>query len=351
MINPHPTVPSTVRLWTASGLLALALGSSPTTIRAQDPHFSQFFSSPLTLNPALTGLFDGQFRVAGNYRNQWPTINNAFRTGTVSFDMALLKDRLPQNDRLGVGIMALNDRSGNGILDNSHVALSAAYHKGLDENGYHQLTVGFQGTFTTKRLDVTRADFEDELTALGFTGVTQEVFGNSRVNVGYFDLQTGILYSGTTNGDNNFYAGASLYHVNRPNESFLGGNFVLEQRLTLHGGGYFPIGPNKTFHTSFIHQQQAGASETVFGGAFSINASQDEYFPLELYAGMWHRLKDAVIPYVGVEFSGIRIGYSYDINVSSLRTASNRRGGGEISVVYVKKPVDWYRKRMHCPKF
>jgi type IX secretion system PorP/SprF family membrane protein len=331
--------------------ICLVILSHPRMTVAQDPHFSQFFSSPLTLNPALTGLFDGQFRVAGNYRNQWPTINNAFRTGTVSFDMGILEGRLPENDRLGVGIMALNDRHVNGILDNSHVTLSAAYHKGLDENGYHRLTVGFQGTYTTKRLDVTMADFEDELTAVGFTGVTQEVFGNSRVNIGYFDLQTGILYSGSTNGNNNFYAGASLYHVNRPNESFLGGNFVLEQRLTLHGGGYFPFGHNKTFHTSFIHQSQAGATETVVGGAFSINTTQDEYFPIEVYAGAWYRLKDAVIPYVGVEFSGIRIGYSYDINVSSLSTASNRRGGGEISLVYIKKPVDWYRKKMHCPKF
>ena len=323
----------------------------PHASRAQDPHFSQFFSSPLTLNPALTGLFDGQFRVTGNYRNQWPTFNNAFRTGTVSFDMGLLEKKLPENDRLGVGVMALNDRHVNGILNNSHVSLSAAYHKGLDENGYHRLTVGFQGTFTTKRLDASMADFEDELTALGFTGVTQEVFGNGKVNVGYFDLQTGLLYSGSTNGSNNFYAGVSLYHVNRPNESFLGGNFVLEQRLTLHGGGYVPFGDNKTFHTSFIHQRQAGANETVFGGALSVNATRDEYFPLEIYAGAWYRLKDAVIPYVGVEFSGIRIGYSYDINVSTLSTASNRRGGGEISVIYIKKPVDWYRKKMHCPKF
>ncbi|MEK7225921.1 MAG: type IX secretion system membrane protein PorP/SprF, partial [Bacteroidota bacterium] len=53
---------------------------------AQDPNFSQFFASPLTLNPALTGKFDGLFRVAGNYRNQWPTIPNAYQTKTVSVD-------------------------------------------------------------------------------------------------------------------------------------------------------------------------------------------------------------------------------------------------------------------------
>src|SRR5215471_19039498 len=62
-----------------------------TFVRAQDPHFSQFFSSPLTLNPAFTGKFDGNVRVAGNYRDQWPTINQAYRTATVSVDFPIMK--------------------------------------------------------------------------------------------------------------------------------------------------------------------------------------------------------------------------------------------------------------------
>ena len=71
---------------------------------AQDPNFSQFFASPLTLNPAMTGLFDGTFRVAGNYRNQWPTINNAFLTKTASVDFGVLKNRLPDIDQMEVGM-------------------------------------------------------------------------------------------------------------------------------------------------------------------------------------------------------------------------------------------------------
>src|SRR5215213_6221041 len=83
---------------------------------AQDPNFSQFFASPLTLNPALTGKFDGDFRLAANYRNQWPTINNAFTTYTVSADASILKNRISEIDQFGVGIMGFRDQSGNGIL-------------------------------------------------------------------------------------------------------------------------------------------------------------------------------------------------------------------------------------------
>jgi type IX secretion system PorP/SprF family membrane protein len=334
-----------------SVLSAILLLSLCTTLRAQDPHFSQFFSSPLTLNPALTGRFDGNFRIAGNYRNQWPTINNAFTTATASFDMPIMANRLPEYDTWGVGIMGLNDRSGNKILNNNFVSVSTAYHKGLDENGYHQLTVGFQGTFASKRLDVTRADFEDELTALGFTGVTSEVFNNSQVAVNYFDLNTGIMYAGTTNSYNSFYLGASVYHINRPKESFQGGNFLLNPRVTIHGGGYTPIGQFKMLHASFIHQRQAGAVETVAGAAMSFNVNYDEENPIDLYGGMWYRFNDALIPYVGLEFSGIRLGFSYDFNTSSLKTASNGRGGTEISLIYVSKPADKTARKTNCPKF
>ncbi|MEO9210409.1 MAG: type IX secretion system membrane protein PorP/SprF, partial [Ginsengibacter sp.] len=72
-------------------------------LKAQDPHFSQFFASPLTLNPALTGKFDGDLRVAGNYRNQWPTLDNYYRTFSVSVDFDILKNKIPEHDTWGVG--------------------------------------------------------------------------------------------------------------------------------------------------------------------------------------------------------------------------------------------------------
>src|SRR6187549_112427 len=100
---------------------------------AQDPNFSQFFASPLTLNPALTGRFDGTFRLAANYRNQWPTINNAFTTATASLDFPILANTIPEFDTWGVGIIGLSDQSGNKILRNNYVGISTAYSKGLDE--------------------------------------------------------------------------------------------------------------------------------------------------------------------------------------------------------------------------
>ncbi|MGZ8550752.1 MAG: PorP/SprF family type IX secretion system membrane protein, partial [Chitinophagaceae bacterium] len=172
---------------------------------AQDPNFSQFFASPLTMNPAMTGKFDGVYRFSANYRNQWPTISNAYTTMTASIDMGILKDRIPDFDQFGVGLMAYSDKAGDGALNSTYYGLSVAYHKALDENGYHQIGAGFQGTYMNKRLSTDKLKFEDMLTPFGFTGVTTESFSSRQVNLSYFDLNAGFIYNGSTNGYNNFY--------------------------------------------------------------------------------------------------------------------------------------------------
>lgn len=318
---------------------------------AQDPNFSQFFASPLTLNPALTGKFDGTFRVAGNFRNQWPTINNAFVTRTASIDFNILKNRLSDIDKLGVGILGVTDRAGDGVLVTNYAGLSLAFHKGLDEDGFHQIGAGFQGSYINKRLDISKVDFEDELTPFGFTGVTSEIFTNKQISVGYFDMNAGILYNGSTNGYNNFYIGASMYHINRPKESFRGGEYLLAARTTIQAGGRIPVGSYHAVHFAANHSMQAKAHNTVVGGAFSYNVNNSEENPTNFFLGAWYRLNDAAIPYVGLEFAGIHIGVSYDANTSSLKPASNARGGMELSLIYIKKPGDPDAKKLNCPRF
>lgn len=319
--------------------------------KAQDPNFSQFFASPLTLNPALTGKFEGVLRVAGNYRNQWPTINNAYTTYTASIDAGILKNRIPEFDQFGVGVLGFSDKSGNGVLQNNAFALSTSYHKSLDENGYSQLGLGFQGSFVTKNLDVTKVKFLDQLRPDGFTGLTTEIFDQQQLNLSYFDLNVGVLYNGTTDGANNYYVGASMYHITRPTESFNGGTYVLDPRLTIQAGGRLPLQEFNSVHFSAIHSRQANAVNTVIGGAYMMNVAQDPQSPTNLYLGTWLRLGDAVIPYVGLEFGSFHIGATYDVNVSSLKPGSNMRGGAEFSLIYVRKPKDPYAKDVLCPKF
>jgi type IX secretion system PorP/SprF family membrane protein len=332
----------------------------PEVIRAQDPEFSQFFASPLTLNPALTGKFNGSLRVAGNYRNQWPQINNAYITSTVSVDGNILTNKITNGDAWGVGVMAMTDRTADGILTSNYVSLSTSYQKALDDNGWNQIGIGFQGSYANKRLDGNKLQFEDQLDQNGgWTIPSQEAVWGHQVNLSYFDLNVGVLYNGSTDGNNNYYLGASAYHIIQPTETFTGQSvYVLHPRFTLHGGYSFPLSSannNNFFHFSGLYSRQANAVDAMLGGAWSyqLNAGEESETPVNLYLGAWARFSnvtDAIIPYLGIDYGAFTLGMTYDVNVSSLKSASQSQGGFEISLIYIKKPSDG-RKTIPCPKF
>ncbi len=318
------------------------------SVTAQDPHFSQFFASPLTLNPAFTGKFSGTWRLAANHRDQWPSIPKAYVTTSASLDFPILKSKIPDGDVFGIGISGLTDASANNILKLNYGSLSMSYHKALDENGYSTIGAGFQATYSSLNLDVSKLTFEDMLTQNGFTGTTSDLITNGN-NQSYFDVNAGLLYSGSTNGQNNFYLGASMYHINRPKVGFKDKNWYLSGRISIHGGGSFPLSDLLTVHTSLIHQIQNKASETTVGAALAVNLNQEAENPSSLYIGSWVRFNAAIVPYVGIEFGGLRIGASYDFNISSLKAATASRGGSEFSLIFIKRPAEY--QGIPCPKF
>ncbi len=318
-------------------------------LSAQDPHFSQFFASPLTLNPAFTGKFSGTWRLAANHRDQWPSIPKAYVTTSASIDFPILKGRIPEKDVFGVGISGLTDASANNILKLNYGSVSMSYHKALDENGYSTIGAGFQGTYSSLSLDQSKLTFESMLTQNGFTNESgREVLQNGNQQ-SYFDLNAGLLYSGSTNGQNNFYVGASMYHITRPKVGFNDKNWYLSGRISAHAGGSFPISDLLTVHASAIYQTQNKASETTLGAAIAANLSEDAEKPSAIYIGSWIRLNDAIIPYIGLEFGGLRIGASYDFNISNLKAATASRGGSEFSIIFIKRPPDY--QGIPCPKF
>ncbi|MBN8833954.1 MAG: hypothetical protein ABS68_03750 [Niastella sp. SCN 39-18] len=322
------------------------------TLTAQDPHFSQFFSSPLTLNPAFTGKFNGIWRIAANHRDQWPSIPKAYVTTSASVDFPILKGKIPEGDIFGVGLSGVSDQSANSTLKLNYGSLSLSYHKALDEDGYNTIGAGFQGTYSSMTLDVSKLYFEDELRANGFQqGTSQDlpaiIAGGKNRN--YIDVNAGILYSGSSNGENNYYLGVSMYHINRPKMSFLDKSWYLTGRVTVHAGGHFKLSDVVSLSASAIQQMQNKASETLVGAALGASPNASSENPVTVYLGSWVRVKDAIIPYLGIEVGGLRIGASYDINTSNLKAATSSRGGSEFSLIYIKRPAEY--KGIPCPRF
>ena len=315
---------------------------------AQDPHFSQFFASPLTINPANTGNFSGTLRAALNSRTQLPDFNNAYATKTLSLDAPILKKYIREDDKLSVGLLILSDQSGNKLLNDNNIALSLSYSKALDENANHSIAAGFQVNYSMYRFDPTKANFEDQLTAAGFTGSSAELILGNNFTKNTSDVNAGILYTGSTSDNNIFYVGASYYHFSKPTVGFTTPNYFTPARTNIHGGAYFSLSNAASLHTSFQYQQQGLTNELLVGAALSYYLGTNS--DLEIYAGLWSRVKESLIPYVGLEWNHFRAGFTYDIGAANQLASSKFYQSSEFSLIYI---LDNKSKafKIKCPKF
>jgi type IX secretion system PorP/SprF family membrane protein len=309
-------------------------------LQAQDPHFTQYFSSPLTLNPAMTGYFKGDYRIAANFRQQWWSVGAPFTTNTISYDTKLMQTKIKEHDIFAAGIMGLYDQSLSGGFKNVNVSATVAYHKALDVDGISNISAGFQFTYASRFLNFSALNFASQFNGSGFdTNIpTNETFGNSRRS--YLDINTGMLYTYKTE-NTEFYLGGSIYHLTSPNISFLkNGDFGIPIRFTIHSGSRFKVGENgNELFVGGLYMDQAGATEKAFGIAYGYALGEDA----TLYAGSWYRVKDAIMPYIGLNYNSLQVGFSYDIVNSSLKKANPKNGSFELSLnLLIKKPRNYY---------
>jgi len=341
----------------------LLLGVSLTVLMAgsalaQDVHFTQYFTSPLTLNPAMTGLVAEDLRFSANFRTQWSAVSsNPYTSGTASFDIATLKGKLPEGDALGLGLLLQYDKSGTGSLTNTTAGLSLAYHKAFGHDRLQHISIGFQGYYVQKSIYFQKLTFGDMFNANtgAFDKASLESF--QKVELGYVDFNGGLMYSGRVADHVTAYIGYSYYHLTQPVESFLAENHQIHSRSTGYMGGSFEMNENTVLYASALYQEQASATEVLLGSAvgFVLNPGHDAEYQKNtiFYVGGWYRYGDAVAPYVGIEWSKMRLGVSYDVNVSSFSPATGGAGAYEISLIYFGRINKHERSPVYswsCPK-
>ncbi|MEO8591301.1 MAG: type IX secretion system membrane protein PorP/SprF, partial [Flavobacteriales bacterium] len=105
----------------SSWLAVLIVLVAPRALRAQDIHFSQFFNAPLALGPGNIGVFDGDYRVNGLFRQQWRSVTTPYRTFALGGDAANFQGV----QGLGVGAWLFNDRAGDSHLNQFHLSVGA----------------------------------------------------------------------------------------------------------------------------------------------------------------------------------------------------------------------------------
>lgn len=312
-------------------LLAVSSG----VVLAQDIHFSQYYASPLSLNPANTGNFDGDWRVTNNYRNQWRALSIPFRTISAGFD----KQLWIYSEKFSWGAYVINDKSGPAGLTVNKIFLSFAWHKTRNNNNYH---IGLQGGLVTKNFAIKDLTFPNQfdMTTGYFNNQISNNEDNFRLNTTYPDLNFGIGW----NKKMRFFTpdiGVSLFHIISPKEAFFDSKNNLPLRTAVNAGLNVPIGIFFIRPMAFYMMQTDKATEMLGGGEIGFNFAKAKIIR-QVFAGYLFRNDfstafDASILIFGLQFKQLQLGFSYDINTSPLKVVTNKKGAFEVSLIYISK--------------
>lgn len=334
------------------GLLLLAIMCVFLKTQAQDIHFTQFYMSPLTLNPAQTGAFEGTLRIGGIYRDQWNYLAGirGFRTPSFYVDAPLFRG-LGKRDWIGAGINIYQDKAGRASLSNGSLLGSVAYHLSLSKKGGTTLAFGLQGGFVSRRIsDKDKLTLEDQF--INNTPQSQELASIGQSNVSYFDLNAGVNLNAALNKKMGINIGFSMAHLTQPKYNLINSP-IAKLPVRFAGHGQFNIGLDDkwTLSPAFLFQSMAGANEIAIQAMTSRLLNKEK--EISLRGGLGYRLRDALEILLGIDYGQLRVGAAYDLNISDLKTATNYHGGFEIAASYIvkiyKKPE--VKPVLLCPRF
>ena len=330
--------------------------------QAQDPQFSQFYAAPTQTNPALTGVFNGRFRVNMNYREQWASIiNNApFRTVSGSFEM---RHAIGRNDFLSYGVTVLRDEAGDADYTRNQGVLGVSYMKKLSGGRYGAgtqfLVAGAQVGGGQHSIQGDRLWFSSQYNvgteSIDFGTPSGEML--SSMSDFYLDFNAGLLWYAVFDDDMSIYAGGSLHHINAPSISFFESGDAGEINMKWSGqiGGELPLSRELSILPAAIVIGQGPSLNTIFGTNFRY--TNRDWREIAIRAGLWGNFVnnlDSGLSFPSMIYTAVlemgrwNVGLSYDVNAGSLTAPTNSRGAFEISASYVHPAQR--KQKVKCPK-
>ncbi len=321
----------------------------------QDMHFSQFSETPLLRNPALAGIFSGDLRLQAVYRNQWNSVTVPYQTSSLNGEYKMPVGH--GDDFLTLGGFIIYDRAGTIALTATHVSPVLNFHKSLSSARNMYLSAGFSAGMVQRKLDWSKITTNSQFNGSNFDPSlgNGEPFFNT--NYSYFDGSAGISFNTQIgeNPDNNIYIGAAYHHFNKSAKvSFYNSPDVgIIPKLVFSGGVRMNVNDYSylTFHGDYSKQDPY--TETIAGMLYSVKLDSPDDPQYVISGGGFLRWKDAFIPVVKIEVWPMTFALSYDVNVSQLKTASQSRGGFELSLSYQKflDRNNSTKEAVRCPRF
>ncbi len=298
-----------------------------------DPHFTQNYTYPMYLNPALAGSGDGEYRASAIYRSQWGSISNPYRTVGVSFDT-----RMNKNINLGANI--LNQSAGDGGFNYLNAYGSIAYTGvKLGREDEHRIVLAIQAGAINRSVNQAKFKWGEQwnpITGYNGSNPTTETF--ARTSSTTLDIGAGALYYDASPGKKaNAFGGVSFFHINKPKDPIISTTGAelntIPVRYTIHGGVSFNLFDRAHIVPHVLHMRQGQASETMLGTYVQLNVNPET----DVMFGGYYRVKDAIAPFIGFDYKNFIVGLSYDVNTSKLGSMTKNVNSFELSFTYVKR--------------
>ena len=303
-------------------------------VKAQDPHFSQFFMAPESVNPALIGtMLESGWKIMSNYRQQWGNFGTPFNTFTLGAASKIYNKQTSGNTLYG-SMQLMADESMSGAFKSNYITSGLVDYQNLDEN--NSIGIGFNLSYGQRNIDYNKLNFGEQFTNGGFnTGLPT---GENALGImkSFFSLSTGLMYSYQTDYFR-LDAGLAVFNLNTPKQTFLEDpNQSLPRRISVNVNLEYALSDQFLLNMNSVFQSQSSVSYINTGGSigFDISAGRRENI---IYTGLWYRVGDSLIPYLGLQYDNVLLGFSYDIAASNQLTGSVKPTSYEFSLIVSKK--------------
>ena len=295
-------------------------------------YFSQFYSSPLSVNPANTGLFEGDYRVGGVYRNESAQLAPNSKA-SFFLDTRILGSVLPENDKLAIGVAAIGEKNPYFGLTNTFLLGSLAYHKSLNADGTQQLGFGFQADLSHQHLQTHNLVFENDLRNSGFADILP---GQNNLNFSYADISVGVNYQGLLTEEDKVTIGLSVYHANHPYKLVNNNVFSLAPQACMQGGWQHKIDDRRLLQYDLLISASTDTHtiNDLFGSVlYQTKINESEY---RMGAGAAFRRNylsgTTLSPCISLLYDSFSLNLLYSIPVSGKTT--DLRSAVEVGLVY-----------------
>lgn len=330
------------------GLLLL----TATLSKAQDIHFSQYSGSLLNLNPAFTGMFDGDYRFNAIYRTQWQAVPVPYKTVGISGDMRYRPKQL-KSDCIGVGLQFNNDVAGDAFYTTNQIYLSGSYIHKLKRDSALLISVGFNTGFSSSKFAYNQMTFDNQFDGYNYDSGSPTGEHFARVKSSFTDFNAGFALQYSFSQLTRLTYAFSFNHLTNPTITYQANTLSkLDSKLGNYLAFEAPVTDNKKFilQTELLYSHQGKYNELIPGANIKYLLNTENNNGVSL--GFYLRTRDALVARVGYTYKTTIAGMSYDMNTSKFIAATNRRGAFEIFITHIiKRYRPFVAKKRVCPVF